>query len=160
MPSKTKVLVYFGSLPKPVYMDSDVLFKVFSATQLEGAVWFDKIKSAASTSATFLRLRFRTLGGKGGFGSQLRAQGNKMSSKKRAGDFSSYRDLTGKRIRTIGQSRKIEEHVNAVSEYNNFLKEQTRNKMEAIVKREPPKVDSNFLLKTPRRHRDCRDDCY
>lgn len=147
MPSKTKVLVHIGSLPKPIYMDSDLLFKVFPPAKLEGAVWFEMIKTTASMATVFLRLRFRMLGGKGGFGSQLRAQGNKMSSKRRAGDFSSCRDLTGKRVRTVGQNQKIEEHLDAVVEYKNFLKDRTKAKMESIVKKEPPKMDSNFLTK-------------
>ena len=128
-------------------MDSDLLFKVFSPAILEGASWFDKVKTTTSMATVFLRLRFRTLGGKGGFGSQLRAQGNKMSSKRRAGDFSSCRDLTGKRIRTAGQDQKIEEHLSAVEEYKNFLKDRTRSKMESILKKEPLKMDSNFLSK-------------
>jgi hypothetical protein len=147
MPSKTKVLVYLGSLPKPVYMDSDLLFKVFSPAILQGATWFEKIKTTTFMATVFVRLRFRTLGGKGGFGSQLRAQGNKMSSKKRAGDFSSCRDLTGKRIRTTSQNQKIEEHLGAVEEHKNFLKDRTRSKMESIVKKAPLKMDTNFLSK-------------
>jgi telomere stability and silencing protein Sde2 len=109
MPSKTKVLVHFENTPKPVCVDSDRLFSLFPSEVLEDAVWFQEAKTSPSSAFTLLHLRFRMPGGKGGFGSQLRAQGNKMSSKKRAGNFSSCRDLSGKRIRTTEQNQRIEE---------------------------------------------------
>jgi len=52
-----------------------------------------------------LRLTPRLPGGKGGFGSQLRAAGGRMSSQK-ASNNDSCRDLNGRRLSTINEAKK------------------------------------------------------
>lgn len=52
-----------------------------------------------------LRLTPRLLGGKGGFGSQLRAAGGRMSSQKTSNN-NSCRDLSGRRLSTIKEAKK------------------------------------------------------
>jgi hypothetical protein len=52
-----------------------------------------------------LRLTPLVLGGKGGFGSQLRAAGGRMSSQKTSNN-DSCRDLTGRRLSTIKEAKK------------------------------------------------------
>lgn len=52
-----------------------------------------------------LRLAVRLVGGKGGFASQLRAQGGRMSSNK-ATNNDSCRDLNGRRLSTIKEATK------------------------------------------------------
>src|SRR5260221_14778233 len=52
-----------------------------------------------------LRLIPRVLGGKGGFGSQLRAAGGRMSSQKTSNN-DSCRDLNGRRLSTIKEAKK------------------------------------------------------
>ena len=52
-----------------------------------------------------LRLAVRLPGGKGGFASQLRAQGGRMSSNK-ADNKDSCRDLNGRRLSTIKEATK------------------------------------------------------
>lgn len=52
-----------------------------------------------------LRLVPRLRGGKGGFGSQLRAAGGRMSSQKTSNN-DSCRDLTGRRLSTIKEAKK------------------------------------------------------
>ena len=52
-----------------------------------------------------LRLIPRMLGGKGGFGSQLRAAGGRMSSQK-TNNNDSCRDLNGRRLSTIKEAKK------------------------------------------------------
>lgn len=47
----------------------------------------------------------RVLGGKGGFGSQLRAAGGRMSSQK-TGNNDSCRDLSGRRLSTVKEAQK------------------------------------------------------
>jgi hypothetical protein len=47
----------------------------------------------------------RLLGGKGGFGSQLRAAGGRMSSRK-TGNNASCRDLNGRRLSTVKEAQK------------------------------------------------------
>lgn len=53
----------------------------------------------------FVRLAVRLRGGKGGFASQLRAQGGRMSSNK-ATNNDSCRDLNGRRLSTIKEAQK------------------------------------------------------
>jgi hypothetical protein len=52
-----------------------------------------------------VNLRIRILGGKGGFGSMLRAQGGKMASQKTT-NFEACRDLNGRRLRTVNEARR------------------------------------------------------
>lgn len=52
-----------------------------------------------------LRLTPRLLGGKGGFGSQLRAAGGRMSSQKTSNN-DSCRDLNGRRLSTLKEAKK------------------------------------------------------
>ena len=58
-----------------------------------------------SSSLVSLRLAPRMLGGKGGFGSQLRAAGGRMSSQKTSNN-DSCRDLSGRRLSTIKEAKK------------------------------------------------------
>lgn len=51
------------------------------------------------------RLTPPTLGGKGGFGSQLRAAGGRMSSQKTSNN-DSCRDLSGRRLSTLKEAKK------------------------------------------------------
>ncbi len=53
-----------------------------------------------------LRLTPRLLGGKGGFGSQLRAAGGRMSSQK-TNNNDSCRDLNGRRLSTLKEAKKL-----------------------------------------------------
>jgi hypothetical protein len=57
------------------------------------------------SSLITLRLTPRLLGGKGGFGSQLRAAGGRMSSQKTSNN-DSCRDLSGRRLNTIKEAKK------------------------------------------------------
>lgn len=52
-----------------------------------------------------MRLTPRVLGGKGGFGSQLRAAGGRMSSQKTSNN-DSCRDLSGRRLSTVKEAKK------------------------------------------------------
>jgi hypothetical protein len=52
-----------------------------------------------------MRLAPRVLGGKGGFGSQLRAAGGRMSSQK-TNNKDSCRDLNGRRLSTIREAKR------------------------------------------------------
>jgi hypothetical protein len=61
--------------------------------------------SSCSGNLITLRLTPRVLGGKGGFGSQLRAAGGRMSSQKTSNN-DSCRDLNGRRLSTIKEAKK------------------------------------------------------
>lgn len=58
-----------------------------------------------SSAPLWVRLAVRLPGGKGGFASQLRAQGGRMSSNK-ATNNDSCRDLNGRRLSTIKEAQK------------------------------------------------------
>ena len=60
---------------------------------------------APSNELVTLRLTTRLLGGKGGFGSQLRAAGGRMSSQKTSNN-DSCRDLSGRKLSTIKEAKK------------------------------------------------------
>ncbi len=81
-----------------------------------GAFWLSPRHGGAhapscAAAVESVHVRLRLLGGKGGFGSQLRAQGNRMGSKKRAGGYEACRDLSGRRIRSINQARIIADYL-------------------------------------------------
>ncbi|KAF8181274.1 telomere stability and silencing-domain-containing protein [Pholiota molesta] len=61
-------------------------------------------------SLVTLRLTPRLLGGKGGFGSQLRAAGGRMSSQKTSNN-DSCRDLSGRRLSTIKEAKKLADYI-------------------------------------------------
>lgn len=66
----------------------------------------NSIDDALSTpNFVTLRLTPRLIGGKGGFGSQLRAAGGRMSSQKTSNN-DSCRDLSGRRLSTIKEAKK------------------------------------------------------
>ncbi|KAI9491771.1 Sde2 N-terminal domain-containing protein [Zychaea mexicana] len=58
-----------------------------------------------SSSPVIFNMSLRLLGGKGGFGSMLRAQGGRMNAQKTT-NFEACRDLQGRRIRTVNDSKK------------------------------------------------------
>ncbi|GAA5989887.1 hypothetical protein JCM5350_006600 [Sporobolomyces pararoseus] len=61
---------------------------------------------ANQSTPVFLRLSVRLPGGKGGFASQLRAQGGRMSSNK-AQNHDSCRGLDGRRLSTIKEAQRL-----------------------------------------------------
>jgi hypothetical protein len=68
------------------------------------------LKSLHNGDASLISLRLtpRLRGGKGGFGSQLRAAGGRMSSQKTSNN-DSCRDLSGRRLSTIKEAKKYVE---------------------------------------------------
>lgn len=83
-----------------------------------------------------LRLSVPLCGGKGGFGSQLRAAGGRMSSKKRktAGDAnSSNRNLDGRRLRTVNEAKALAEYLALKPEMERKEKQARRKRWEQVV---------------------------
>lgn len=83
-----------------------------------------------------LRLSHPILGGKGGFGSQLRAAGGRMSSKrkKNQGDNNgSSRNLDGRRLRTVTEAKALAEYLAIKPEMEQKEKERRRERWTAIV---------------------------
>lgn len=70
-----------------------------------GHVCLDQQELDLNESVVFFELSGRLLGGKGGFGSMLRAQGGRMNAQKTT-NFEACRDLQGRRIRTVNEAKK------------------------------------------------------
>jgi hypothetical protein len=76
-----------------------------AATTLSSILGARDIDDGVDHSLVSLRLVPRMRGGKGGFGSQLRAAGGRMSSQK-TNNNDSCRDLSGRRLSTIKEAKK------------------------------------------------------
>ncbi|KAF5026118.1 hypothetical protein F66182_1806 [Fusarium sp. NRRL 66182] len=82
-----------------------------------------------------LRLAVPLCGGKGGFGSQLRAAGGRMSSRKKKSqeDHGSSRNLDGRRLRTVNEAKALAEYLAIKPEMEKKEKERRRERWEQIV---------------------------
>ncbi|KAI6250339.1 Telomere maintenance protein SDE2 [Erysiphe necator] len=83
-----------------------------------------------------LRLSVPLCGGKGGFGSQLRAAGGRMSSKRKRGqgdENASSRNLDGRRLRTVNEAKALAEYLAIKPEMAKREKEERRKKWEQII---------------------------
>lgn len=83
-----------------------------------------------------LRLSAPLCGGKGGFGSQLRAAGGRMSSRKKRNqgeDNGSSRNLDGRRLRTVTEAKALAEYLAIKPEMEQREKEKRRERWEQIV---------------------------
>ncbi|KAI0020409.1 telomere stability and silencing-domain-containing protein [Xylariomycetidae sp. FL0641] len=83
-----------------------------------------------------LRLSVPLCGGKGGFGSQLRAAGGRMSSKKKRNqgdENASSRNLDGRRLRTVNEAKALAEYLAIKPEMEQKEKEKRRARWQQIV---------------------------
>lgn len=83
-----------------------------------------------------LRLSAPLCGGKGGFGSQLRAAGGRMSSKRKKNqgdDNGSSRNLDGRRLRTVNEAKALAEYLAIKPEMEKKEKEERRKRWEQVV---------------------------
>ncbi|OAQ96495.1 hypothetical protein LLEC1_01382 [Akanthomyces lecanii] len=82
-----------------------------------------------------LRLGIPLCGGKGGFGSQLRAAGGRMSSRKKKtqDDNGSSRNLDGRRLRTVNEAKALAEYLAIKPDMDKKEKEKRRARWEEIV---------------------------
>jgi len=83
-----------------------------------------------------LRLSVPVLGGKGGFGSQLRAAGGRMSSKRKRNqgeNNGSSRNLDGRRLRTVAEAKSLAEYLAIKPKMEHEEKEKRRKRWEDIV---------------------------
>lgn len=73
------------------------------------------LRDLSSSPNAFLDLEIRLsiLGGKGGFGSMLRAQGGKMSARKGEENNDSCRDLNGRRLKTVKEAQSLAAYLAA-----------------------------------------------
>ncbi|KAK4902543.1 hypothetical protein LTR27_000480 [Elasticomyces elasticus] len=83
-----------------------------------------------------LRLSVRLCGGKGGFGSQLRAAGGRMSSRKKRNNEDpngSNRNLDGRRLRTINEAKKLAEYLATKPDMDKKEREERKKRWEDVV---------------------------
>ncbi|TVY85239.1 Telomere maintenance protein SDE2 [Lachnellula suecica] len=82
-----------------------------------------------------LRLAVPLCGGKGGFGSQLRAAGGRMSSKRKktGNENDSSRNLDGRRLRTVKEAKALAEYLAIKPEMAKREKEERRKRWEQVV---------------------------
>jgi hypothetical protein len=83
-----------------------------------------------------LRLALPLCGGKGGFGSQLRAAGGRMSSKRKRNqgeNNGSSRNLDGRRLRTVNEAKALAEYLAIKPEMAKKEKEERRKRWEQVV---------------------------
>jgi len=85
-------------------------------------------------SLVSLRLVPPMRGGKGGFGSQLRAAGGRMSSQK-TNNNDSCRDLSGRRLSTIKEAKKLAEYLEQEPARKKAAAEAQRAKLEALERK-------------------------
>jgi hypothetical protein len=92
------------------------------------------IGSLAGTSGSFatVRLAVRLPGGKGGFGSQLRAAGGRMNSKRGKENTDSCRDLNGRRLSTIKEAKKLAEYVASAPEREAAKRDEAKARLQAL----------------------------
>ena len=84
-----------------------------------------------------LRLSAGLCGGKGGFGSQLRAAGGRISSRKKRAQGEqngSSRTLDGRRIRTVNEAKALAEYLAIKPEMEKHEKDERRKRLEEIVR--------------------------
>ena len=83
-----------------------------------------------------LRLKVPLCGGKGGFGSQLRAAGGRMSSRKKrnAGEQNgSNRNLDGRRLRTITEAKNLAEYLALKPEMDAKQREERKKRWQTVI---------------------------
>ncbi|KAA8912677.1 hypothetical protein TRICI_003395 [Trichomonascus ciferrii] len=83
-----------------------------------------------------LQLNVRLPGGKGGFGSMLRAQGGKMrrkKGKKNEEQSDSFRNLDGRRLKTVRQAKELAKYLEKQPEMQRKANEKKRGKLQSII---------------------------
>jgi len=92
--------------------------------------------SCPTDSLLTLRLSARLCGGKGGFGSQLRAAGGRMSSRKNKQQQNangSNRNLDGRRLRTVDEAKRLADYLAIKPDMDKREKEERKKRWEAVV---------------------------
>lgn len=112
LPSDTTL----SSLSLPIALSPSAYLRSSSSGPLNPSTTLAALSSNSSGNGNdiHLQLGVRFLGGKGGFGSQLRAAGGRMSSGKNTNN-DSCRDLNGRRLRTLQEAKRMSELVDAQS---------------------------------------------
>ncbi|KAI6714376.1 hypothetical protein B2J93_9105 [Marssonina coronariae] len=103
---------------------------------LESPKFISELLSNQEDDFLCLRLALPMCGGKGGFGSQLRAAGGRMSSKRKRNqgeDNGSSRNLDGRRLRSVHEAKALAEYLAIKPDMAKKEKEARRARWEQIV---------------------------
>ncbi|PGH26629.1 hypothetical protein AJ80_01758 [Polytolypa hystricis UAMH7299] len=96
----------------------------------------DSSNDGAQSTFLPLRLSAPLCGGKGGFGSQLRAAGGRMSSRRKGNqgeNNGSNRNLDGRRVRTVKEAKALAEYLALKPDMDKKEKEARRKRWEMVV---------------------------
>lgn len=92
------------------------------------------LSDIATMPTTDIQVRIRCLGGKGGFGNMLRAQGGRMSARGKHESQDSYRDLEGRRLGSINEAKLLAEYIAKAPERQAALDEAQKRKYAKLEK--------------------------
>ena len=125
-------------LPSALSLQSLILTTTNNKQITPSAASLQSLLTRDGESATLLpvRLSVPLCGGKGGFGSQLRAAGGRMSSKRKRnqGDNnSSSRNLDGRRLRTVNEAKALAEYLAVKPEMDKKEKEERRERWQSVI---------------------------
>jgi len=113
-----------------------------------------------ASDITLLEIAFRLRGGKGGFGSNLRAMGGRMSSQKTE-NKEACRDLQGRRLKTVNEAKKMAEYAEQEGERKRKEKERLEKKIaEGLKEPEKKKIrfdDAQFVADHEKVREDVKD---
>ncbi|WWC64214.1 uncharacterized protein I303_106822 [Kwoniella dejecticola CBS 10117] len=114
----------------------DVYLRTRSSGPLSSSTRIASLQHGGSSQSHLIELSVcaRLVGGKGGFGSQLRAAGGRMSSGK-ATNMDSCRDLSGRRLGTIKEAQRQAELLESAPALRAKLAAEEKAKLEALERR-------------------------
>jgi hypothetical protein len=141
VPADTSIATFTSLLSThlPPYADNLLLSTTTRRIDTTSTSPLRSLLSENDCSTLFpLHLSARLLGGKGGFGSQLRAAGGRMSSRKNRNRNpdqinGSNRNLDGRRLRTITEAKNLAEYLALKPEMDKKEREERRKRWEAVV---------------------------
>ncbi|RKP13470.1 telomere stability and silencing-domain-containing protein [Piptocephalis cylindrospora] len=91
------------------------------------------LPKAETGGAGWARIQIRGCGGKGGFGSQLRAQGGRMATRKTT-NFSSCRDLSGRRLKVVAMTRQLDSVRTSLRKQERDRRDRLQKKVERAIR--------------------------
>lgn len=103
---------------------------------LLSSCYIDCSRSEVGSNDIFVRISARLLGGKGGFGSQLRAAGGRKGNKKV--NTEAMKDISGRRLRTLQKAQAMAEALRDAPEREREARKEKRDKLLAILNTELP----------------------
>lgn len=142
LPTKTDTAirdVYFAILDRLPTVDESLILSTVSNKQLlsTNIEPISTLLSSAEDRLLSLRLSRRLCGGKGGFGSQLRAAGGRMSSRKNRDkqnqSANSAKTIDGRRLRTIDEAKRLAEYLAVKPDMDKREKDERKKRWQEVI---------------------------